>query len=139
MWSQIITFNIPWRKHLIKYPLVKRIKVALCLFQEQEAVKLTNWYLYPVGYHLLSGGFLISLNLLLHFGSLLTIYLRVWLLKLVNSIFHSPISLQITPLTSATDLEGSYLEATCCDPSTELELHFYESQFLKYLNQLHMF
>ena len=65
MWSQIITFNIPWRKHLIKYPLVKQIKVALCLFQEQEAVKLTNWYLYPVGYHLLSGGFLISLNLLL--------------------------------------------------------------------------
>lgn len=60
MWTQITTFNIPCSKHLIKYPLVKRIEAALRQFQQQEPVKLTNQYLYPVGYCLLSGRFPIS-------------------------------------------------------------------------------
>lgn len=42
MWPQISILNIPLSKHLIKYPLVKQIQVALGWFQEQELAMLTN-------------------------------------------------------------------------------------------------
>lgn len=87
MWPQITTLNIPYSKHLMKHPLVKRIKVALCWRQEQEPVKLTNQCLYLSDTVSCQKSFLFLTTCFSTLAASCQVCMISWLLKLINSYF----------------------------------------------------